>query len=390
MFKFGGLNMEVYLDNAATTRPRDEVVEAMAWALSNLYANPSSLHKKGLEVEKEIRESRKIVAKALGCSEKEVVFTSGGTESNSLAINGVIGANRRLGNHIITTKTEHKSVLNSFNELSSKGFDVTYLDVDSLGFISLVQLKESIRPETILVSIMHANNETGTIQPINEIGEIIKSVNKNTFFHVDGIQGFGKIKFNVKQSNIDTYSLSGHKIHGPKGIGALYIRGGVKVQPFLLGGSQENNLRAGTENVPGIIGLGKAVSLKQEEQIEKMKELKTYMFDLLKSSIENIHFNNDNNDRFTPHIINVSLRGVRSEIMLHSLEQDGIYVSSGSACTSRKKDFSHVLKAMGLKNDLIDSAIRISISSTNTKEEIEYAVDRMKTHLYDLRKIIKR
>lgn len=382
--------MEVYLDNAATTRPKDEVIESITTALSNLYANPSSLHKKGLEVEKELRDCRKIVAKGLGCNEKEVIFTSGGTESNSLGINGVIGANRRIGNHVITTKTEHKSVLNSFDKLKNNGFDVTFLDVDELGFVSLEQLERELRPDTILVSIMQANNETGTIQPINNIAKIIKKINKKTLFHVDGIQGFGKIKFNVKESEIDTYSISGHKIHGPKGVGALYVKSGVKIQPFLLGGSQENNLRAGTENVPGIIGLTKAVSLNSIEQIEEMKRLKSYMIDLLKENVSDIHFNNADDDRFTPHIINVSFRGVRSEIMLHSLEQDGIFVSSGSACTSRKKDFSHVLKAMGLKYDLIDSAIRISISYNNTQEEIDYAVDRIKHHINDLRKIIKR
>ncbi|QUH26006.1 cysteine desulfurase family protein [Serpentinicella alkaliphila] len=382
--------MEVYLDNAATTRPKDEVIEAISWALKNLYANPSSLHRKGLEVEKEIKECRKVVARALGCSDKEVVFTSGGTESNSLAINGLIMANRRSGNHIITTKTEHKSVLNTFEHLSSNGFEVTYLDVDREGFISLERLKESMRPDTLLVSIMHANNETGTIQPIMEIGEIIKKINRNTLFHVDGIQGFGKIKFNVKQANVDTYALSGHKIHGPKGIGALYIKSGVKIQPNLLGGSQENNLRAGTENVPGIVGLAKAASLISEENIEYMRGLKAYLVKSLHECIDDIHFNNGINDNFTPHIINVSFKGIRSEIMLHSLEQDGVYVSSGSACTSRKKDFSHVLKAMGLKEDIIDSAIRISISYTNTREEIDYAVDKINKHLNDLRKIIKR
>ena len=382
--------MEVYLDNAATTRPKDEVIEAISWSLKNLYANPSSLHKKGLEVEKEIKESRKVVARALGCSDREVVFTSGGTESNSLAINGLIAANRRLGNHIITTKTEHKSVLNTFEQLNNNGFEVTYLDVDKEGFIYLEQLKESIRPETLLVSIMHANNETGTIQPIMEIGEIIKKKNGKTLFHVDGIQGFGKVKFSVKQANIHTYSLSGHKIHGPKGVGALYIKSGVKIQPNILGGSQENNLRAGTENVPGIVGLAKAASLISEENIEYMKGLKEYLVKSLQENISDIHFNNGINDNFTPHIINVSFKGIRSEIMLHSLEQDGVYVSSGSACTSRKKDFSHVLKAMGLKEDIIDSAIRISISYTNTREEIDYAVDKIKKHLNDLRKIIKR
>ena len=382
--------MEVYLDNAATTRPKDEVIEAISWALKNLYANPSSLHRKGLEVEKEIKESRKVVARALGCSDREVVFTSGGTESNSLAINGLIAANRRLGNHIITTKTEHKSVLNTFEQLSSNGFEVTYLDVDKEGFIYLEKLKESMRPDTLLVSIMHANNETGTIQPIMEIGEIIKKINRKTLFHVDGIQGFGKIKFSVKQANVDTYALSGHKIHGPKGIGALYIKSGVKIQPNLLGGSQENNLRAGTENVPGIVGLAKAASLISEENIEYMKVLKAYLVKSLNESIDDIHFNNGINDNFTPHIINVSFKGIRSEIMLHSLEQDGVYVSSGSACTSRKKDFSHVLKAMGLKEDIIDSALRISISYTNTREEIDYAVDKINKHLKNLRKIIKR
>lgn len=385
--------MEVYLDNAATTKPRKEVIENILKSLEEQYANPSSLHKKGVEVEKEIKRLRRIVAKALGCTDQEIIFTSSGTEANNLAIKGITDAYKRIGNHIITSKIEHKSVLNTLDELEKKGFEVTYLDVDEKGFINLEELKNSIKESTILVSLMHVNNEIGSIQPIEEISKIIKNTNSKTLFHVDGIQSFGKIKFNLKDIQVDSFSISGHKIHGPKGIGALYIRKGIRINPLLTGGGQEMGIRSGTENVPGIYGLGEAVRLTMEEQeknIEHLNELKNYFIHTFKSQIDGIHITTEENDSFAPHIINISFPGVRSEIMLHSLEQDGVYVSSGSACSSKRKGYSHVLEAINMREELIDSSLRFSLSYTNTKDEVDYAVEKVKEHFISLKRIIKR
>ncbi len=385
--------MEIYLDNAATTKPRKEVVEAILKSLEKEYANPSSLHRKGMEVEKEIKRVRRILAKALGCREDEVIFTSSGTEANNLAIKGIVDAYKRAGNHIITCKTEHKSVLNTFNILEKQGYEVTYLDVDEKGFISIDQLKDAIKDNTILVSLMHVNNEIGCIQPIEEIGRIIKNINSKILFHVDGVQSFGKIKFKLKDLKVDSFSISGHKIHGPKGIGALYIKKGIRVSPLLSGGSQEMGIRSGTENVPGIYGLGEAVRLTMDEQnknIEYLNTLRDYFIDLFKNEIEGIHIVSENNESFAPHIINICFPVVKSEIMLHSLEEDGIYVSSGSACSSKRKEYSHVLKAINVPENLIDGSLRFSLTYTNTKDEIDYVVKNVKKHYISLKSIIGR
>lgn len=385
--------MEVYLDNAATTKPTKEVIEAVLKSLEDEYGNPSSLHRKGVEVEKEIKKIRRLVAKTLGCTEQEIIFTSSGTEANNLAIRGIADAYKRSGNHIITSKIEHKSVLNTFNELEKRGFEVTYLDVDKQGFILTDQLKDSIKDSTILVSIMYVNNEVGSIQPIKDISKIINDKNPKTLLHVDGVQAFGKIKFNLKDINLDSFSISGHKIHGPKGIGALYVKKGTKINPILTGGSQEMGIRSGTENIPGIYGLGEAVKLSMENQdknIERLNQLRDYFIDTLKNQVEGIHITTEKSNMFAPHIINVCFPGVRSEIMLHSLEQDGIYVSSGSACSSKRKGFSHVLEAMNMRHDLIDSALRLSLTYTTTKNEVDYAIEKVKEHFTSLRRIIKR
>ncbi|ABR48363.1 aminotransferase, class V [Alkaliphilus metalliredigens QYMF] len=385
--------MEVYLDNAATTKPNSEVVESMMTALTEYYGNPSSLHKKGVQVEKEIKRIRKSIGKAMKCSDQEVYFTASGTEANNLAIRGLVKANRRRGNHLITTTIEHKSVLNTFKDLAKDGYVVTYLNVDKQGFISLDELEKALTPDTILVSLIHINNEVGSMHPVKEIGKLIKAKNKNTLFHIDAVQSFGKEKINLNVDLIDSLSMSGHKIHGPKGIGALYVRKGVKIAPLFTGGSQEMGLRSGTENVPGIFGLGKAIELildNQEDKIKRLIELKNYFIHSLSQQIDDVYITSKNGDDFAPHIINVSFKGIRSEIMLHSLEQDGIYVSSGSACSSKKRGASHVLVAMGMKEALIDSAIRISLSHINTIEEIDYAILHMAKHTKDLRKIIKR
>lgn len=384
--------MEVYLDNAATTKPRKEVVEAMVYAMEELYANPSSLHRKGVEVEKSIKSTRKLMAKALGCKDQEVYFTSGGTESNNIAIRGIVEANHRMGKHIITTKIEHPSVLNTFNDLEAKGYEVTYLAVNQQGFISVDELRSAIKEDTILVAIMHVNNEVGSIQPIDEIGKIIKGKNSKTLFHVDAIQSFGKIKFNLSNLAVDTLAISGHKLHGPKGIGGLYVKKGIKIRPLVTGGGHEMGMRAGTENVPGILGLGEAIKLQMDQQdeiISKTKSLKKYLVEKLQKEIKDTVVHNGMDKDFAPHIINVSFVGVKSEVLLHSLEGDGIYVSSGSACSSKKKGFSHVLTAMKLKDTLIDSSLRLSISDTNTIEEIDYAVDQIKKQVELLRKIMR-
>lgn len=384
--------MKVYLDNAATTKPRREVIEAMVENMEHHYGNPSSLHEMGLEVEKEIKRIRKVISRALGTYEQGLFFTSGGTESNNLAIRGIAEANRRRGNHLITTKIEHPSVLNTMEDLAQRGYEVTYLDVDRGGFISLESLEKAIRPETILVSIMHVNNEVGSIQPVEEIARRIKAINPKTLFHVDGIQSFGKLPINLNQSPIDSFALSGHKIHGPKGIGALAIAKGVRLIPVVTGGNQELGIRSGTENVPGIIGLGKAVEIQFGElqgRIQRLKALKQALVTALTQGIENMVLLSPLSDNYAPHIISVSFPGIKSEVLLHSLEEDGIFVSSGSACSSKKRGQSHVLKAMGLKEEIIDSTLRLSISDETTLEEIEYGVARIQYHVETLRKIMR-
>ncbi|RKD26073.1 cysteine desulfurase [Caminicella sporogenes DSM 14501] len=383
--------MEVYLDNAATTKPRKEVIDMMNKALVQYYANPSSLHKKGVEVEKLIKTARKQIAKALGSDEKEIYFTSGGTESNNLAILGSLEGNKRKGRHIITTKIEHLSVLNVFKYLEEKGYDVTYLSVDGDGKIDIEQFKNSINDDTAFISIMYVNNEVGTIQPIEEISSILKSMTNRPIFHVDAIQAFGKIKFNLKKLNVDLMSISGHKIHGPKGIGALYIKKGTKIKSIIFGGNQELGIRSGTENVPGIFGLGTASDLFKrefEENIKKMAKLKFKLLEGIKRNVKDIKINGTIGENSAPHILNMSFKGIRGEVLLHSLEQDKIYVSTGSACSSRKKTYSHVLREMGLCEKEMEGAIRFSFSPFNTEEEIDYVIDRVTYRVAELRKVI--
>jgi len=385
--------MEVYLDNAATTRVKPEVIESVVMAMDEMYGNPSSLHRKGVVVEKKIKEVRKIISRGLGCREEEVYFTSGGTEANNIIIRGYVEANQRRGKHLITSKIEHPSVLGTFEALEKKGFRVTYLDVDNNGLISLQQLAESIEDDTILVSIMHVNNEVGTIQPIEKISRIIKDRNPDTFFHIDGVQSFGKIVLSVDDLKIDSLSISGHKIHGPKGIGCLYLRKGSKVTPITTGGSHELGIRPGTENTPGIMGIGEAVKLifsNQQGYIKRISSLKEYFYQMLLSEVDDIHINGGEYSDTTVNILNVSFSGVKSEVLLHSLEQEGIYVSSGSACSSKKRGYSHVLLAMGIKEKYIDSAIRFSFSDLNTKEELDFALEKIKKEVNYLRKIMKR
>ncbi|KAB3529084.1 cysteine desulfurase family protein [Alkaliphilus serpentinus] len=385
--------MEVYLDNAATTRVKPKVIQAVTMAMNEMYGNPSSLHKKGVEIERKIKEARKLISRSLDCREEELFFTSGGTEGNNIIIRGYVEANQRRGKHLITTKIEHPSVLSTFEALEKKGYKVTYLDVDNNGFISLRELEDSLQEDTILVSIMHVNNEVGSIQPIEKISKIIKNKNKEVFFHVDGVQSFGKILFSLTDLAVDGFSISGHKIHGPKGIGCLYIKKGWKVTPIATGGSHELGIRPGTENTPGIMGMAEAVKLifsDQQNYIRKIASLKEYFYQMLMANVEDIKINGGDPQGTSINILNVSFKGVKSEVLLHSLEEDGIYVSSGSACSSKKRGYSHVLMAMGLKDEYIDSAIRFSFSDFNTKEELDYGIEKIQKQVNYLRKIMKR
>lgn len=385
--------LEIYLDNAATTKPREEVVEANVRVFSELFGNPSSLHRKGVEIEKEIKKVRKNVATSLGCADSEVYFTSGGTESNNISIQGIAKAYLKNGNHLITTNIEHPSVLNVFRKLENEGFKVSYIDVDKNGSVSPSQLYEAITDKTILISIMHVNNETGRILPIKEIGRKIKKASPRIVFHVDATQSYGKLNLDVENFLIDSLSISGHKIHATKGVGALYVRKGVKVSPLYAGGGQESGLRVGTENASAILGLGEAVKAcfsNQHITRAHVKIVKEHLFDGIKNTISTTVINGSIDDSFSPYIINIAFLGVKAEVLLHSLEQDGIYVSTGSACSSTNNMQSHVLKAMGLKRLQIESSLRFSFSRDNTIEEMDYVIERIKKHVYDIRKIVKR
>lgn len=379
--------MQIYLDNSATTKPYKEVVEKMIFALENDYANPSSLHKKGLEVEKNIKKIREDIARTLGVKEKEIYFTSGGTESNNSIIRGVLDKRK---NHIITTKIEHPSVLDTIKTLEKEGIEVTYLDVDSEGKIDIDSLKSSIKENTILVSVMHVNNEVGSIQPISEVGKYLKTLKEKVYFHVDAVQSFGKINFKPSKYNIDFMSVSGHKIHGPKGIGFMYIKESSKVKPLFTGGGQEFGFRSGTENIPGIYGLGEAIRITNEnldKNIQKIDSLKNLLKSEILNNIENVKINSPEDG--VCHILNVSFLGVKGEVLLHYLEQKDIYVSTGSACSSKKKG-SHVLNAMNLSKDEIEGTIRFSLSCFNTEEEILETIKVLKSSVEDLRFIIKK
>ena len=382
--------MEIYLDNSATTKPYKEVIDKMVYALSTDYANPSSLHKKGIEVEKNIKEIRRNIARTLGVKDKEIYFTSGGTESNNAIIRGVVALNKKRKNHIISTVIEHPSVLNTLKDLEEEGFEVTYLNVDKYGQKNLEELKQAIKPTTCLVTIMHVNNEVGSIQPIQEIGKYLKTLNDKVYFHVDAVQSYSKINFKPSRYNIDFMSVSGHKLHGPKGIGFMYIRENNRIKPMLTGGGQEIGIRSGTENTPGIYGLGEAINIinqNLDEKIEKIANLKNLLKDEIVKNIDDIKINSPEDG--VCHILNISFRGVKGEVLLHYLEQKKVYVSTGSACSSKKKG-SHVLNAMELTPDEIEGAIRFSLSDLNTEEEILKAAEIVRESVEDLRMIIRR
>lgn len=388
------MELRAYLDNGATTKPFDEVRDIMMQTLDVDFGNPSSLHTKGVEAEQYIKEARHVIAQSLKVAEKEIVFTSGGTESNNMALIGTALANKRAGNHIITTKIEHASVHNPLFYLEENGFEVTYLDVDHNGHIDLEQLKDAIRDTTILVSVMYVNNEVGAILDIPSISKSIKEKNPNTIFHVDAIQAYGKLRIHPTKLGIDLLSVSAHKIHGPKGVGFLYIKDKTKVKPLIYGGEQQKGMRSGTENVPGIAGMGKAVSLiykDHDEKIQKMYELKKYFIAQIETmegcvvnGVEDIAV-----EETAPHVISVSFANVRSEVLLHALADKGICVSAGSACASNHPQISGTLKAIGVKNELLDSTLRFSLSVMTTKEELDITLEALKELLPMLRRFTR-
>ncbi len=364
---------EVYFDNAATTQTSLEAAKIAYDIMTKNYGNPSSKHLKGLEAEKEIKKATKIISDIIDANENEIFFTSGATESNNTSIFGTAQAYKRDGKHIITTKIEHPSVMQPLKMLEEKGFDITYLDVDSDGLIDINQLIDSINDNTILVSIIHVNNEIGSVQNINEIGKAIKQKNKNILFHVDAVQSFGKYNISVKKSCIDLLSVSGHKFHAPKGIGFLYLRKGIKTKALIYGGGQQNNMRSGTENVPGIVSLSLATQEAYkniDKNFENVKLLKFELANAILNNIDGAYINGTLSENASPYILNISFKDIKSEILLHALENENISVSSGSACSSHKRNLNNTLKAIDSK--YADSAIRFSFSKYNTMEEVEY------------------
>lgn len=386
--------MECYLDNSATTRCTKSVAQVMTEVMCGEYGNPSSLHHKGVEAERYVREARETIAKTLKCTPKEIFFTSGGTESDNLAIRGAAYANARQGRHLITTSVEHPAVLNTMQYLEQQGYEVTYLPVDEYGRVRLSDVEAAIRPDTILVSMMHTNNEIGALEPIAEAGELIKRVNPNTLFHVDAVQGYGKSRIYVKRMKIDMLSVSAHKIHGPKGIGFLYVGDRVKIRPIVFGGGQERGLRSGTENVPAIAGMAQAaeeIYQNLDEDVERMYGLRARLEDGIRR-LENVRFNTLPGRESAPHVLSVSFAGVRSEVLLHALEDKGIYVSAGSACASNHPETSGsaTLRAIGLEKELLNSTIRFSLSAFTTEEEIDDTVQALGELVPMLRRYTRR
>ena len=381
--------MEVYLDNSATTKAYECVGDLVRKVMCEDYGNPSSMHMKGVEAEHYIKEAKEILAKLLKVQEKEIFFTSGGTESDNLALIGAARANKRRGNHLITTSIEHPAVLNTMRYLEEEeGFRVTFLPVDRFGRVKLSDLQEALCPETILVSVMYVNNEVGSVQPVDEAAGIVKAYNREIVFHVDAVQGFGKYRIYPKRSKIDLLSISGHKIHGPKGTGVLYISEGVKIKPIVFGGEQQKNIRSGTENVPGIAGLAlaaKEIYTDLEEKVARMRELKKHFIEGV-TKLEDTTVHGLYDETSAPHIISVGFAGVRSEVLLHALEEKGICVSSGSACASNHPAISGVLKGIGAGKEYLDATLRFSMSEFTTKEEIDYTLET----LYNLVPVLRR
>ncbi|MBQ9332812.1 MAG: cysteine desulfurase [Lachnospiraceae bacterium] len=380
---------EIYLDNSATTAPFPEVAEAVKHIMEESYGNPSSMHMLGVNAEQKLTEATEILAGTLKCKPSEILYTSGGTESDNMAVFGVAHARRRAGKHIITTRIEHPAILEPCACLEKEGCEVSYLGTDANGIIDLNELESLIRPDTILVSIMHTNNEIGSLQPIEAAGALIKKKNPDCIFHVDAVQGYAKDTIIPKKLNIDLMSVSAHKFHGPRGVGFLYIKDKTRIDPIIYGGGQQKGMRSGTENVAGIYGMALAArksyaNLSDDRQ--RMYELKKYFTDEL-IRIDGVSVNSTAEG--APHIISASFEGVRSEVLLHSLEDKGIYVSAGSACASNRPHVSATLTAIGLRKDLLDSTIRFSMSTFTTREEIDYTLSMLTDLLPTLRRFTR-
>ncbi len=381
--------MEIYLDNSATTRCFPEVADLIHQILCEDYGNPSSMHYKGVEAESYVRDAKETLAKILKVNEKEILFTSGGTESDNIAIMGVAMANHRTGRHMITTKVEHPAILQTMKYMESQDFEVTYLDVDEKGRISLEQLEQAIRPDTILVSIMHTNNEIGTLQPIAQAGALIKRCNPNTLFHVDAVQGFGKARIYPKKMKIDLMSVSAHKIHGPKGVGFLYVGEKVKIKPIMYGGGQQEGMRSGTENVPGYAGMAKAAQMlyeNLEEETDYLYDLRQYFVEQVQK-IEGVFVNGAPGREGAPHIVSVTIPGVRAQVLLNELSANHhICVSAGSACSTHKPQPSATLLAIGLDKEQAVETLRFSFSVFTTRQEIDTCLDALYSIVPEQRK----
>ena len=389
--------MEVYLDNSATTRCFPEAAELMKQIMCEDYGNPSSLHRKGVQAENHLRTAKETIAKILKVNEKELLFTSGGTESDNLALIGAAHANCRRGKHLITTSIEHPAILQTMKYLEEEGYRVTYLPVDEKGCIRLEDLQRAITGETILVSIMYTNNEVGSQQPIAQAGALIKKMNPQILFHVDAVQGFGKARIYPKRMNIDMLSVSGHKIHGPKGVGFLYVDSHVKLKPIIFGGGQQGGMRSGTENVPGIAGLAKAAEMLYshfDEDHARLCACKRRFIEgverLDQVKVNGLLPDAPYGEGTAAHIVSVSFAGVRSEVLLHALEDKGIYVSAGSACSAHKPQPSATLKAIGIDKSLLDSTIRFSFSVFTTEEEIDVCLQALYNIVPMLRRYSRR
>jgi cysteine desulfurase len=389
----------IYFDNAATTQVDRRVLTAMKPYFCDIYGNASSLHSFGLASKKALEEARKQIAKKIGAKHNEIVFTSGATEADNLAIRGIIYKGSESGNHIVTTQTEHPAVLETCHFLESQGTRVTYLSVDKFGRIDLKELEKSLGPKTLLVSIIFANNETGVIQSIEEIGRIVKKYNEknntNIYFHTDAVQAFTKIDINVKKLNVDLLSISAHKVYGPKGVGVLYIKEGTKIERISHGGHHEYNFRPGTENIASCVGFGKASELFIPESYKKTKKLREYLIDKLKNEILDCYINdpltslttNPVKENVLPNIVNVTIKGAEGEAMMLLLDKEGVSVSTGSACASSSLESSYVLQAMGIPKEEAHGALRISLGINNKKDEIDYFVVHLKRIVAKLRKL---
>lgn len=381
-------NNMIYLDNSATTKPNPAVVQSFQQVTERFFANPSSIHQFGGEAEHLLAKARQQAAEILQVSQSEIIFTAGGTESNNLAIKGIALEHQNRGKHIITTEIEHPSVINACESLKALGFDITYLPVDQNGQVSLTDLKEAIRKDTILITVMHVNNETGAVQPVKEIGKIAKKHPK-LFFHVDDVQGLGKVPLNLKNSGIDLCSFSGHKIHGLKGTGILYVDYRTTLFPLFHGGEQERGIRSGTENLAGAVSMVKALRLikeREKNETDQLFQLKEYLRSEL-AQMSGIEINTP--AQAAPHILNLSVPGIKPEVIIHMLGEESIFISTKSACSSKQKDESKILAACGFSKDRTTSALRISISYDNTKEEIDQFLKALKTAIMQFNKVME-